>query len=374
MTRQVSREGDGRMATPAPPRWDRRMQQRLARGEEAALGELYDRFASLVHSLAHRVLDDEDAADQITREVFGYIWENPDAYDPKDGSLRSWMATLAQRQSVHRLRRSEAERVRAGGVRVTEQFEARVREAKTAARADFIRDSMPAPLRATLDLAYLQRRDYRQAAGELGRDRGRGAPQAAARPADCCPPRWSSGPGPRRPRCERADRAARPLRRPGGRRNAAGQGAAAPRSRRGRTAGTRPAAARGAVVRPRDAQVAARRLGALGLLRRGDARRRGAPHRLRDVRRRGAAAARRGGTAAPRGPARPRPAAAGPGAGELPGPAPGADPGAGVGRPVRRGDRPARRAAARPRRRGLARAGASCGGRRRGRGWPPSPR
>ena len=31
------------MATPAPPRWDRRMQQRLARGEEAALGELYDR-------------------------------------------------------------------------------------------------------------------------------------------------------------------------------------------------------------------------------------------------------------------------------------------------------------------------------------------
>ncbi|CAM5558024.1 hypothetical protein GCM10010345_23250 [Streptomyces canarius] len=42
-----------------PPRWDRKMQQRLARGEAAALGELYDRFASLVHSLAHRVLSDE---------------------------------------------------------------------------------------------------------------------------------------------------------------------------------------------------------------------------------------------------------------------------------------------------------------------------
>ncbi|GGS64461.1 hypothetical protein GCM10010270_39590 [Streptomyces violaceus] len=39
-----------------PPRWDRKMQQRLARGEAAALGELYDRFASLVHGLAHRVL------------------------------------------------------------------------------------------------------------------------------------------------------------------------------------------------------------------------------------------------------------------------------------------------------------------------------
>ena len=40
---------------------------------------MYDRFASLVHNLAHRVLGDEKAADRITREVFGYIWENPAA-------------------------------------------------------------------------------------------------------------------------------------------------------------------------------------------------------------------------------------------------------------------------------------------------------
>ncbi len=144
------------------------MQQRLARGEEAALGELYDRFASLVHGIAHRVMGDESAADQITREVFGYIWENPDAYNPKDGNLRSWIATLAQRQSVHRLRNCEAERIRAGGERTAEQFEARVREANTAARADFIRESMPVSIRATLDLAYMKRRDYRQAAAELG--------------------------------------------------------------------------------------------------------------------------------------------------------------------------------------------------------------
>ncbi len=57
----------------APPRWDRKMQQRLARGEAAALGELYDRFASLVHSLAHRVLGDERAADGVTREVFAHV-------------------------------------------------------------------------------------------------------------------------------------------------------------------------------------------------------------------------------------------------------------------------------------------------------------
>ncbi|SDN91000.1 RNA polymerase sigma-70 factor, ECF subfamily [Actinacidiphila guanduensis] len=139
------------------------MQQRLARGEEAALGELYDRYASLVHGLAHRVTDDDDAADQVTREVFGYIWENPDAYEPKYGSLRSWIAALTRRQAVHRLRQYEHR-----GPGGPDEVEARVREANAAARADFIVTSMPAPLRAALELAYRERVDYRRAAADLG--------------------------------------------------------------------------------------------------------------------------------------------------------------------------------------------------------------
>ncbi|MET9291170.1 sigma-70 family RNA polymerase sigma factor [Streptomyces sp. NPDC003077] len=158
------------MGNDAPPRWDRRMQQRLARGEAAALGELYDRFASLVHSLAHRVLADEHAADRVTREVFGYIWENPDSFDPKQGSLRSWVATLTHRQAVHRLRQSEAASALHHGPDAPgpDVMERKIREASTAARADYIVTSMPAPLRAALELAYFQRRDYRQAAADLG--------------------------------------------------------------------------------------------------------------------------------------------------------------------------------------------------------------
>jgi RNA polymerase sigma-70 factor (ECF subfamily) len=145
------------------------MQQRLARGEAAALGELYDRFASLVHSLAHRVLGDEDAADRVTREVFGYIWENPDAYDPRQGSLRSWVATLTQRQAVHRLRQTEAALARdCGDGAAPAEVERKIRDASTAARADYIVTSMPAPLRQALELAYFQRRDYRQTAADLG--------------------------------------------------------------------------------------------------------------------------------------------------------------------------------------------------------------
>ncbi|MDX2545197.1 sigma-70 family RNA polymerase sigma factor [Streptomyces sp. WI04-05B] len=162
-----------------PPRWDRKMQQRLARGEAAALGELYDRFASLVHGLAHRVLGDEQAADRITREVFAHVWQHPDTYDPKQGPLRSWLAALTHRLAVQRLRQTETAALThddptdrderpTGSSGSMEELERRVRRASVAARADYIVTSMPAPLRAALELAYFQRRDYRQTAADLG--------------------------------------------------------------------------------------------------------------------------------------------------------------------------------------------------------------
>ncbi|MGW2044991.1 sigma-70 family RNA polymerase sigma factor [Streptomyces sp. NPDC001858] len=155
----------------APPRWDRKMQQRLARGEAAALGELYDRFASLVHGLAHRVLGDERAADGITREVFAHVWEHPESYDPKQGPLRTWVAALTHRLAVQRLRATETAALAEAGhgsAEATEELELRVRHASVAARADYIVQAMPAPLRAALELAYFQRRDYRQTAVDLG--------------------------------------------------------------------------------------------------------------------------------------------------------------------------------------------------------------
>ncbi|MBW1600385.1 RNA polymerase sigma factor [Streptomyces sp. JJ38] len=151
------------MAQDTPPRWDRKMQQRLVRGEAAALGELYDRFASLVYGLAHRVLQDESAAGSVTREVFAHVWEHPDTYRPKEGTMRSWMAGLAQRHAVQQLRRRHRE-----ADAPEEQLEQQVRAASAAARADYIVTAMPTSLRAALELAHRERRTYREAARDLG--------------------------------------------------------------------------------------------------------------------------------------------------------------------------------------------------------------
>jgi RNA polymerase sigma factor, sigma-70 family len=165
-----------RMATPSRIPWDCEIQQRLVRGEEAALGELYDQFSPLVHGLANRVLDSQAGAELITREVFGYVWEHPDAFDPAQGSMRSWIGTLTHRRAVERLRR----RSRPSAV-ISQDFDGdpciapesssaaeEVLAAATTARAQDIVTSLPRTLRETLTLTYFGGCTYREAARELG--------------------------------------------------------------------------------------------------------------------------------------------------------------------------------------------------------------
>ena len=91
------------MAASAQPHRDRRIQRRLVRGEESALGELYDQFAPLVHGLALQLLADPEAADQLAREVFAQAWKHPEEFDPAAGSMRSWIGALTRRCAAHRL-------------------------------------------------------------------------------------------------------------------------------------------------------------------------------------------------------------------------------------------------------------------------------
>jgi RNA polymerase sigma-70 factor (ECF subfamily) len=146
------------------PHWDREMRDRLLSGEAAALAELYDRFASLAYGIAQRVLGDEDAAGPVTGEVFARIWESPEAFDPEQGPMRSWIAAEAHRRAVDRLREQIEASDRPAGAAGADG----VRAAATAARADYIVTAMPAPLREALRLTRFEHQDYRRMARELG--------------------------------------------------------------------------------------------------------------------------------------------------------------------------------------------------------------
>jgi len=95
-----------------PSGWERDVRDRIIAGDDTALTEVYDQFASFVYGLALRVIGDPRAAEDVSQDVFVGIWQRPEAFDPKRGSLRTWLGTLTHRRAVDYVRREEARRRR----------------------------------------------------------------------------------------------------------------------------------------------------------------------------------------------------------------------------------------------------------------------
>ncbi|MFE2104836.1 sigma-70 family RNA polymerase sigma factor [Kitasatospora sp. NPDC059463] len=150
-------------STDGAPRRDEQLQRRLARGEETALGELYDQLAPMVHGLAGRILADQTAAAQLTREIFAHVWEHPEAFDPARGSLRSWLGALTHRRAVDRLRARRAAEAGPAG-----ETEDEIRAMATAARVQYAVAALPQPLRETIAKSYYDGRTYQETARRLG--------------------------------------------------------------------------------------------------------------------------------------------------------------------------------------------------------------
>jgi RNA polymerase sigma-70 factor (ECF subfamily) len=83
---------------------------RLAGGDENALAALYDRTNRIVYGLALRVLRDPSLAEEVTLEVYLQIWRTAVGYEPKRGSVTSWLVTLARSRSIDCLRSRKARR------------------------------------------------------------------------------------------------------------------------------------------------------------------------------------------------------------------------------------------------------------------------
>lgn len=91
------------------------LMQRVAAGDELAVGDLYDRFGSLVYRMAYQTMPTRADAEDVVQEVFVRLWRTADRYDPKRAALVTWVMLLARRHMVDRLRRVQA-RVRAGAL------------------------------------------------------------------------------------------------------------------------------------------------------------------------------------------------------------------------------------------------------------------
>ena len=63
---------------------------RMAAGDEHALGVLYDRWATTVHTIAYYLLGQADDAEDAVEETFWQAWREAGRYDASRGAVSTW--------------------------------------------------------------------------------------------------------------------------------------------------------------------------------------------------------------------------------------------------------------------------------------------
>ena len=146
--------------------------QRVAQGEADAVAACQDAYSGLVWSIARQMLRSQAEAEDAVQDVFIALWRSAARFDPKKGSEESFIATIARRRVIDRVRRRSREpevellpdTLVADGVDDAERLD----RADQAAKALQALQMLSPPQQRTIELAVLQGRSHTQVAEETG--------------------------------------------------------------------------------------------------------------------------------------------------------------------------------------------------------------
>lgn len=79
---------------------------RVAQGDAVAARECIDEFGSLIWSIARRLTGNHADAEEAVQEIFKEVWRSADRFDPAQGSEKLFVATIARRRLIDRMRRA----------------------------------------------------------------------------------------------------------------------------------------------------------------------------------------------------------------------------------------------------------------------------
>ncbi len=159
------------MSPPLGQLTDEDVLARVARADEGALAELYDRFGRVAYGLAYRILRDAALAEDAVQDAFLAVWRTAVSFDSNRGRASTWVLTLVHRRAVDVVRREDRRRGQpldnapAAAGEATDETAA-VREQRRNVQAALAR--LPAEQREALELAYYGGLSQSELAERLG--------------------------------------------------------------------------------------------------------------------------------------------------------------------------------------------------------------
>jgi RNA polymerase sigma factor (sigma-70 family) len=142
---------------PAPQRTDEELVEAVARADEDALGELYDRFGRVAYGLAYKILQDATLAEDALQEAFLQIWRGAGSYRPERAKASTWLLTFVHRRAVDLVRREQRRRTVQLDPLPESSGSGADEEVVALSRREIVQDALrrlPAEQREAIELAY----------------------------------------------------------------------------------------------------------------------------------------------------------------------------------------------------------------------------
>jgi RNA polymerase sigma-70 factor (ECF subfamily) len=145
----------------------------LKSGDQGAMAQLYDRYSSVVYSVALRVLGDTGAAEDVLQEVFLQLWRNPSAFDAARGSLGSWLAVITRNRAIDFLRKRRPETDLEDVVlSVSPDLAGEAERSRAAEKVRGVIGTMSPSQRSALEMAYWEGMSHSEIADKTGEPLG----------------------------------------------------------------------------------------------------------------------------------------------------------------------------------------------------------
>src|SRR5262245_12763644 len=151
----------GKIPVPANPTTDVHIIQRVANQDREAFSQLYERFSTLVFTLAMRMLKIRSEAEDLLQEVFVQVWRQARRYSADRGSLEAWIINIARSlavdkiRSIRRMGRSFILVNAPGHAQLDKTIESWTAESEAPMTMNSALANLPETQRKVLELAYL---------------------------------------------------------------------------------------------------------------------------------------------------------------------------------------------------------------------------